>query len=245
MTWKVSKGRKTPTAFLFYNVLEISQNVDRTTKHFPHRETGNPISENSRRSVLTFIWKRMGNLCLPSKSWNQNSYYNYFIVLHIILISFLFSLTWYDFLIKVINYKNRCMYKNTCFHIRFAIFALFSYPSHLKLSKLYSSKICLLCSLKQNYNVQNNFRAFCHLWLTIWFFSKNEPAHEIIVLITKATNEGSASMRIRAVLPEPSLLAHMKYGSRRRVCPKVRHLAPLVGCACAFEERVYGGRKVP
>ena len=27
-----------------------------------------------------------------------------------------------------------------------------------------------------------------------------------------------------------------KYGSRRRVWPKIRHLAPLDGCACAFEE---------
>ena len=53
-----------------------------------------------------------------------------------------------------------------------------------------------------------------------------------------------ASLRIHAVSPEPSLFAHMKYGHRRRVRPKIRHLAPLDGCACAFE-RVYGGRKVP
>ena len=26
---------------------------------------------------------------------------------------------------------------------------------------------------------------------------------------------------------------------------KIRHLDPLDGCACAFEELVYGGRKVP
>ena len=35
-----------------------------------------------------------------------------------------------------------------------------------------------------------------------------EPAHEIMVLVTQATRE---------VLSEPSLFAHMKYGSRRRV----------------------------
>ena len=51
--------------------------------------------------------------------------------------------------------------------------------------------------------------------------------------------------RACAVSPEPSLFAHMKYGSRRRVRPKIRHLAPLNGCACAFTEWVYGGRKVP
>ena len=44
------------------------------------------------------------------------------------------------------------------------------------------------------------------------------------------------SLRICAVSPEPSLFAHMKYGSRRRVPPKIRHLAPLDGCTCAFEE---------
>ena len=37
----------------------------------------------------------------------------------------------------------------------------------------------------------------------------------------------------------------MKYGSTRRVQPKIRHLALLNGCTCAFEEWVYGGRKVP
>ena len=51
--------------------------------------------------------------------------------------------------------------------------------------------------------------------------------------------------RICAVSSEPLLFAHMKYGSRRRVRPKIRHLAPLDGCSCAFEERVYWGRKVP
>ena len=40
--------------------------------------------------------------------------------------------------------------------------------------------------------------------------------------------------------PEPSLFAHMKYGSRWRVRRKIRHLAPLDGCACAFDEWVYG-----
>ena len=38
---------------------------------------------------------------------------------------------------------------------------------------------------------------------------------------------------------------HIKYGSRRRFRSKIRHLAPPDGCACAFEEWVEGGRKVP
>ena len=57
-----------------------------------------------------------------------------------------------------------------------------------------------------------------------WYLSHRRPA------------KAQASMRIRAVSPEPSLFAHMKYGSRRRVRPKIRHLAPLDGCACAFED---------
>ena len=36
-----------------------------------------------------------------------------------------------------------------------------------------------------------------------------------------------ASLRIRAVSPEPSLFAHMEYGSRQRAGPKIRHLALL------------------
>ena len=57
--------------------------------------------------------------------------------------------------------------------------------------------------------------------------------------------KAQASLRIRAVSPEPSLFTQMKYWSRRRARPKIRQLAPLDGCACAFEEIVYGGRKVP
>ena len=57
--------------------------------------------------------------------------------------------------------------------------------------------------------------------------------------------KAQTSLRIRTVSPEPSLFAHMKYESRRRFRPKIRHLAPLDGCACAFEEWVYGGQKVP
>ena len=65
---------------------------------------------------------------------------------------------------------------------------------------------------------------------------RNEPVHEIMVLITKATAKDQASLRILAVSPEPSLFADMKYGSRRKEHLKIRHIAPLDGCACAFEE---------
>ena len=58
----------------------------------------------------------------------------------------------------------------------------------------------------------------------------NEPAHEIMVLIThRRPAKAQASLPIRSVSPEPSLAAHIKYGSRRMVRPKIRHLAPLDG----------------
>ena len=69
--------------------------------------------------------------------------------------------------------------------------------------------------------------------MRLWYLSQRRPA------------KARASLRIRVFSPEPSLFAHIKYGSRWRVWPKIRHLGPLDGCACAFEEWIYGGRKVP
>ena len=72
----------------------------------------------------------------------------------------------------------------------------------------------------------------------------NEPFHEVMVLINRRPAKAQASLCI-SLSPEPSLFAYMKYKNRRIVRPKIRHIAPLDGCACAFEEWVYGGRKVP
>ena len=69
--------------------------------------------------------------------------------------------------------------------------------------------------------------------MRLWYLSHRRPA------------KAHASLRICAVLPEPSLFAHMNYGGRQRVRPKSRHLAPLYGCACVFEKWIYGGQNVP
>ena len=55
---------------------------------------------------------------------------------------------------------------------------------------------------------------FCDLsqLMRLWYLSHRWPV------------KAQASLRIRLVIPEPSLFAHMKYGSRRRVQPKFRHL---------------------
>ena len=60
--------------------------------------------------------------------------------------------------------------------------------------------------------------------MRLWYLLHRRPA------------KAQASQLVRAVSPEPLLFAHMKYGRRRRVRPKIRHLAPLDGCAYAFEE---------
>ena len=48
--------------------------------------------------------------------------------------------------------------------------------------------------------------------MRLWYLSHRRPA------------KAQASLRIRAVSPEPSLFAHTKYGSRQTVRPKIRHL---------------------
>ena len=46
--------------------------------------------------------------------------------------------------------------------------------------------------------------------MRIWYLSRRRPA------------KAQAVLRIRAVSPEPSLFAHMKYESKRRVRPKIK-----------------------
>ena len=60
--------------------------------------------------------------------------------------------------------------------------------------------------------------------MRLWYLSHRRPV------------KVQANLRIPAVSPEPSLFAHMKYGSRRMVRPKIRHLTPLDGCTCTFED---------
>ena len=98
---------------------------------------------------------------------------------------------------------------------------------------------------RQTQKVQNSLltRAFAvhlhYIWnwrkcqisqlMRLWYLSHRRPA------------KAQVSLRLCTVSAEPSLFTHMKYGSRGRVQPKIRHLAPLDSAACTFEERVYGG----
>ena len=78
------------------------------------------------------------------------------------------------------------------------------------------------------------------------FFTKRHQMSQLMrlwYLSHRLPVKAQASLRIHAVSPEPSLFAHMKYGIRWRVRPKIRHLAPLDGCACALIEWLYRDEK--
>ena len=91
----------------------------------------------------------------------------------------------------------------------------------------------ILKIILQSNNVQNIFTSYLSQLMRLWYFSHRQPV------------KAQATLRICAVSPEPLLFAHMKYGSIQRVKPKISHLASLDGCACGFEEWIYGGQKVP
>ena len=68
-----------------------------------------------------------------------------------------------------------------------------------------------------------------------YFQSINGPRQANLVLIAYATAKVQASLRIREVSPEPSLLAHISSESRGTFRQKARSQAPLNGWACAVE----------
>ena len=63
----------------------------------------------------------------------------------------------------------------------------------------------------------------------------NGPRQANWYLLPMRAAKVQASLRIRAVSPEPSLLAHTSSESRGTFRQKARPLAPLNGCACAVE----------
>ena len=103
-----------------------------------------------------------------------------------------------------------------------------------------TASICLSNQVKQKTLMDLLSGQFCpndglvymNQCMRLWYLSHRRPA------------KVKASLRIRAVLPKPSLLAHMKYGSRRNVQPKIRSW-PTGWLHMRAEEWVYGGWKVP
>ena len=64
---------------------------------------------------------------------------------------------------------------------------------------------------------------------------KYGPRQANLVLIAMRAAKVQASLRIRAVSPEPPLLAHTGSESRGTFRQKARSLAPLTGWACAVK----------
>ena len=81
--------------------------------------------------------------------------------------------------------------------------------------------------------------------MRLWYLLHRRPVKAQTCLRIRAVSTEPKIRHLAPLSPEPSLFAYIKYGSRRGVQPKIRHLASLDGCACAFEELVYGWQKVP
>ena len=83
------------------------------------------------------------------------------------------------------------------------------------------NKLRLYKTFKQNYSVENYWKI--DRVKQIWYLSPMRAA------------KVQASLRIRAVSPEPALLAHSSSESRGTFRQKARSLAPLNGWACAVK----------
>ena len=95
---------------------------------------------------------------------------------------------------------------------------------NLTVSWLFHIKFIMVCFINFIWNYHSCNILYIHKkqekisqLLKLWYLSHRRPA------------KAQASLHIRTVLPEPSLFAHTKCGSRRRVRPKIRLLATLDG----------------
>ena len=111
----------------------------------------------------------------------------------------------------------------------FALLVLFTglihraHSTDINLSQVTKVKVSHLSwSFRQLYDFQVSYRHLA-IWTSSWDYG------------TYYIGDQRRLSRACAVSSEPSLFAHMKNGSRQRVRPKIRHLASLDGCACAFE----------
>ena len=128
---------------------------------------------------------------------------------------------------------------------------LYSY-CHCSSARCLSLTLCFLCLGKP---MSTCWETAVHLAFHLCFYTLSQ-----LMRLDCSTYHIGDQRRLRracasAQSARASLFAHMKYGSRQRVPPpkkkkkkkkkKIKHLAPLGGCASAFEEWVHGGQKVP
>ena len=102
------------------------------------------------------------------------------------------------------------------------------------------SRFCTTVENSYTFIVSENIISVC--WdcsynqrkqLAIFWHFQNGPRQANLVLSHMRAAKVQASLRIRAVLPEPPLLAHTSNESRGTFRQKARSLAPLNGWACA------------
>ena len=85
------------------------------------------------------------------------------------------------------------------------------------------------------FSVCFHIKTECTRIMNMVFQSKMDRVKRIWYLPPMRAAKVQASLRIRAVSPEPSLLAHTSSESRGTFRQKVRSLAPLNGWACAVK----------
>ena len=104
------------------------------------------------------------------------------------------------------------------------------YKLKRKFTQNISSHVLKICT-RENADI---FNIFNEIYLV--FTSESKYPLYSKVILANSLDYGTYHIgdqrwlrRVCAVWPKPSLFAHIKHGSRRRVQPKIRHLAPLDG----------------
>ena len=90
-----------------------------------------------------------------------------------------------------------------------------------------------LCNISVDH--LNMFISLLESYLSVQHHIQLDRVKRIWYLSPMRAAKVQASLRIRAVSPEPSLLAHTSSESRGTFRQKTRSLAPLNGWACAVE----------
>ena len=98
--------------------------------------------------------------------------------------------------------------------------------------------ICLCSMVAKSWSCQKMQKisyVFLHLYMFLKSLFYMDRVKRIWYLSPMRAAKVQASLRIRAVSPEPSLLAHTSSESRGAFRQKARSLAPLNGWACAVK----------
>ena len=105
----------------------------------------------------------------------------------------------------------------------------------VKLNCYKGHKVAIKLTVLEFVNPQSFHYLYSNTSGVVLFIIKMDRVKRIWYLSHMRAAKVQASLRIRAVSPEPSLLAHTSSESRGTVRQKTRSLAPLNGWACAVK----------